>query len=61
MKSLKNSEEAKNILSEWEASYEIAKIQGVPAFIVNGKYLIYTKSITSIEKMVELIKELAQK
>jgi thiol:disulfide interchange protein DsbA len=58
---LKNSEKAKDIISQWEASYEVAKIQGVPAFVVNGKYLIYTKTITSIDKMVALIKELADK
>ncbi|MDR2342531.1 MAG: thiol:disulfide interchange protein DsbA/DsbL [Campylobacteraceae bacterium] len=58
---LKNTEEVKDIVSQWEASYEVAKIQGVPAFVVNGKYLIYTRSITSIHKMVELIKELANK
>ncbi|MDR3346481.1 MAG: thiol:disulfide interchange protein DsbA/DsbL [Campylobacteraceae bacterium] len=58
---LKNSQETKDIVSQWEASYEVAKIQGVPAFVVNGKYLIYTKSITSIDAMVNLIKELANK
>ncbi|MDR1460287.1 MAG: thiol:disulfide interchange protein DsbA/DsbL [Campylobacteraceae bacterium] len=60
-KKLKNTQEAKDIISQWEASYEVAKIQGVPAFVVNGEYLIYTKSITSIDKMVDLIKELANK
>ncbi|MDR0762512.1 MAG: thiol:disulfide interchange protein DsbA/DsbL [Campylobacteraceae bacterium] len=58
---LKNTEEVQNLVSQWEASYEVAKIQGVPAFVVNGRYLIYTKSITSVQKMVELIKELAEK
>lgn len=37
-------------------AYEIAKIQGVPAFVVDGKYLIYTKAIRGIDQMVELIK-----
>ncbi|MDR0665915.1 MAG: thiol:disulfide interchange protein DsbA/DsbL [Campylobacteraceae bacterium] len=58
---LKNTQDTKELVSQWEASYEIAKIQGVPAFVVNGKYLIYTKSITSIENMTSLIKELADK
>jgi thiol:disulfide interchange protein DsbA len=58
---LKNSEEARELVSQWEASYDVAKIQGVPAFVVNGKYLIYTKSITSVESMVALIKELTDK
>jgi len=57
----KNSPKVKALLNEWEASYEIAKIQGVPAFVVNGKYLIYTKSIKSVGSMLELINELSKK
>jgi len=49
------------LLDTWEVSYEVAKIQGVPAFVVNGKYLIYTKNIKSVDSMVELIKELSAK
>lgn len=49
------------ILRTWEASYDIATIQGVPAFVVNGKYLIYTKSIASLVdleyKIIELLKK----
>lgn len=48
-------------LADWEVAYEVAKIQGVPAYVVNGKYLIYTKSINSVEGMLELIAELAKK
>lgn len=33
----------------------------VPAYVVNGKYLIYTKSIKSIDAMADLIRELASK
>lgn len=57
----KASPKAKALVGEWEASYEVAKIQGVPAFVVNGKYLILTKSITSVDGMAELIAELAKK
>ena len=57
----KNDPRVKDILNKWEVAYEVAKIQGVPAFVVNGKYLIYTKSIRSIDGMVELIKELLNK
>ncbi|WP_019209196.1 thiol:disulfide interchange protein DsbA/DsbL [Yersinia massiliensis] len=47
-------------LKRWqEYAYDIAKIQGVPAFVVNGKYLILTKSIRSVDSMAELIKQLA--
>lgn len=53
--------EVGQLLAEWEASYEVAKIQGVPAFVVNGKYLILTKSIASIDGMVKTVVELSQK
>jgi hypothetical protein len=33
----------------------------VPAFVVNGKYLINTNSVGSIEALAELIKELLKK
>lgn len=46
---------------EWKASYDVAKIQGIPAYVVNGKYLIMTKSIRSIDGLVETIKELKAK
>lgn len=46
------------LLKEWDASYDVAKIQGVPAFLVNGKYLIYTKSIRSVEHLEQLINDL---
>ncbi len=45
----------------WKPSYDAAKIQGIPAYVVNGKYLIMTKSIRSIDGMVSLIGELAKK
>ena len=49
------------LVAEWEQSYEVAKVQGVPAFVVNGKYLIKTAAITSPDGMLELIKELLAK
>ena len=51
----------KTLIEYWEAAYPIAKMQGVPAYVVDGKYLIMTKSITSIDGMVNLMKELASK
>lgn len=44
----KNAPKVKALLKEWDASYDVAKVQGVPGFVVNGKYLIYTKAITSL-------------
>lgn len=40
---------------------KLQKSRAVPAYVVNGKYLIYTKSIKSIDSMADLIRELASK
>ena len=57
----KEDPRVKALIAEWEQSYDVAKVQGVPGFVVNGKYLIYTKNITSPDGMVSLIKELSTK
>ncbi|CAH2031756.1 thiol:disulfide interchange protein DsbA/DsbL [Trichlorobacter ammonificans] len=57
----KNDPKVKALIKEWEASYDVAKVQGVPGFVVNGKYLIMTKSITSVDGMLQLINELKAK
>ena len=44
----------------WKPCYDVAKIQGVPAYVVNGKYLIMTKSIRNVKGMVDLITELSK-
>ena len=44
-----------------DSTYDVAKIQGVPAFVVNGKYLLKTASIRSIDGLVENIRELSKK
>ncbi|RUT50011.1 thiol:disulfide interchange protein DsbA/DsbL [Campylobacter fetus] len=57
-------EKVKAMLERWGMgsnsgyAYGVAKIQGVPAFVVDGKYLIYTKAIKGIDAMAELIKYL---
>lgn len=60
-KTLLATPEAQATLKQWDGALEIAKVQGVPAFVVNGKYLLYTKSIKSIDTMAAAIKELAAK
>jgi thiol:disulfide interchange protein DsbA len=57
----KNSPKVKALLAEWDASYEIAKIMGIPSFVVNGKYLINNKSIKSFDSMLAIINELWKK
>ncbi|USD37993.1 thiol:disulfide interchange protein DsbA/DsbL [Ferrimonas sp. SCSIO 43195] len=49
------------LLKQWDQGVEIAKIQGIPALVVDGKYLINTKSITSLTMLDDLVAELAQK
>ncbi len=53
--------DVKALIERWEVSYPIAKVQGVPAYVVNGKYLLMTKNITSIDGMAATIKELSTK
>ena len=49
------------LADSWKVTYPVAKIQGIPAYVVNGKYLIMTKSIRNFDGMVALIKELSLK
>lgn len=58
----KSSPKVKSLLNEWDAAYEIVKTKGgVPALVVNGKYVIKNKSLKSIRSMQSLIKELSKK
>ena len=49
------------ILKSWDDSYDVAAVSGVPAYVVGGKYLINLSAAGSIDKMVEIIKELSDK
>lgn len=53
--------DVKAFMDKWDQGVEVAKIQGIPAITVNGKYLINTKSITSMDMLKSLISELSQK
>ncbi|MDT3306697.1 thiol:disulfide interchange protein DsbA/DsbL [Shewanella sp. SP1S2-4] len=57
----KNSPEVKALLTKWDQGVAVAKIQGIPAIVVNGKYLINTKSIRSMQMLDELVAELVAK
>ena len=48
------------LADSWKPSYDVAKIQGVPAYVVNGKYLVMTKSIRSVKGFTELLTELSK-
>ena len=51
---------AQQLADSWKPSYAAAKIQGVPAYVVNGKYLVMTKSIRSVKGFTELLTELSK-
>ena len=58
----KNDPKVQALVKAWaDSTYDVAKIQGVPAFVVNGKYLLKTASIRSIDGLVENIRELSKK
>lgn len=40
---------------------EVAKSQGIPGDVVDGRYLILTKSIRGTDSFVDLVKELYEK
>lgn len=54
-KSLLAAPASKERLALWENALDIAKIQSVPAFVVDGKYLLYTKNIKSLGGMAAAI------
>ena len=56
-----SSERAQEILKSWDDSYDVAKIQGVSAFVVGGKYLLNVQALGSVGAMTEAIRELLVK
>lgn len=52
---LVNDPAAVAVRDHWASSIEIAKVQGIPAFVVNGQYLIKTDSITSLDMFNKLV------
>lgn len=53
------SERAQEILKAWDESYDVAKVQGVPAYVVSGKYLLNAQALGSIDAMAAAVKELS--
>lgn len=49
------------LVESWKVGYPIAKIQGIPAYVVNGRYLLMTRAIRNFDGMVSLIKTLKEK
>lgn len=56
------TDEVQALVKAWsETTYDIARVQGIPAFVVNGKYLVKTASVRSVEGLIAAIRELAAK
>lgn len=53
------SQRAQEILKAWDESYDVAKVQGVPAYVVSGKYLLNAQALGSIDAMAAAVKELS--
>ena len=53
--------EVQALADSWKPAYDAAKIQGIPAYVVNGRYLVMTKSIRSLQGFVDLLTELSKK
>lgn len=53
--------EVQALADSWKPSYDVARIQGIPAYVINGKYLVMTKGIRSVNGLVDLMAELAKK
>lgn len=56
-----NQPAAIQLADEWKGLIEVAKIQGIPGYVVNGRYLVMTKAIRGVDYFVDLVNELAQK
>ncbi|TKB49222.1 thiol:disulfide interchange protein DsbA/DsbL [Ferrimonas sediminicola] len=58
---LKDSPEVTSLMAKWDQGIKVAKIKGIPAIVVNGRFLINTQSITSMKMLDELTAELLTK
>ncbi|WP_417347914.1 thiol:disulfide interchange protein DsbA/DsbL [Ferrimonas sp.] len=58
---LKNSAKVTDLMTKWDQGIKVAKVKGIPAIVVNGRYLINTQSITSMKMLDELTAELLTK
>lgn len=56
-----NMPEVQSLLKTWEDGYEVAKLQGIPVFLVGGKYVVYPQHLGSVDNFIELVKELSAK
>ncbi|GAA4881965.1 thiol:disulfide interchange protein DsbA/DsbL [Ferrimonas pelagia] len=53
-----NTKAVKDQMAQWDQGVEVAKIQGIPAMVVNGKYLINTAKVRSMTMLDEMVAQL---
>ena len=56
----RKTQAVQKLADAWKVSYEAAKVQGIPAFVVNGKYLVLNKSLRNAQGLVTLLNELSK-
>ena len=54
----RRQQDVQALCDEWKSWYDAAKRQGIPAYVVNGKYLLLTANLRGVDQMAELIDEL---
>ena len=55
------TKEAKEMLQKWQSLIEYANIQGVPSFIVNGKYMVSSQNLKGTEDFIYKIDYMLEK
>lgn len=50
-----------DMLKQWDSIYNVKELTQIPAFIVNGKYLIKLAEVKSVDELSSLINELNAK
>ncbi|AII15385.1 protein disulfide oxidoreductase [Campylobacter iguaniorum] len=53
-----SSDEGKKFTSRLDDGLEVAKLNGTPAFIIKGKYLVNLENVKSEDELVNIIKEI---
>lgn len=60
LRKLSQEKAAVKLADECKPAYDVAKIQGVPAYVVNGKYLVMTRAIRNFDTFVNIVSDLSK-
>lgn len=56
----RRTKSVQQLSDSWKVSYDVAKIQGIPAFVVNGRYLVLNKSLRNAQSLLDLMLALSR-